>query len=211
MKPDNQKTRVSNKKAVIRRIEGIHPLKMINYLALSSSCILYATISFMLLKHLAFELDGNYTFNLPKFFTVSTILLICSLYFTSRILNAYKNDEIALLKKQLGLTLFLGLLFLISQSIAWLELLTNEVIAEKSDITGYVIILSAIHLGYILVGVIMSFVLFYRYMLIEHDPVKTLIVTTNPLEKVKLEIYKVFWHFNVLSWTMIFLMFLFAF
>lgn len=211
MKPHNQKTGVSSKKPAIGRIEGIHPLKMINYLALSSSCIIYAIISFILIKHLAFELDGIYTFSLPKFFTVSTILLICSLYFTSRIINAYKNDEIAFLKKQLSLTLFSGLLFLISQSIAWIELLTNEVALDKNDITSYVFILSAIHFGYILVGMIMTIILFYRYMLIENDSVKILIVTTNPLEKVKLEIYKVFWHFNVLSWTMIFLMFLFSF
>ena len=58
---------------------------------------------------------------------------------------------------------------------------------------------------------IMSGILFYKYMLVENDPVKTLIVTTNPVEKVKLEIYKVFWNFSVLSWTMIFLMFLFIF
>lgn len=211
MKPDKQKTGVPVKIPGIGRMEGIHPLKVINYLALSSSCIIYAIISFLLIKHLAFELDGNYTFSLPKFFTVSTILLICSLYFTSRILNAYKNDEIPFLKKQLSFTLLSGLLFLISQSIAWMELLTNEVIPEKNDITVYVFVLSTIHIGYILVGMIMSVILFYKYMLIENDLVKTLIMTTNPLEKVKLEIYKVFWHFNVLSWTLIFLLFLFAF
>jgi cytochrome c oxidase subunit 3 len=211
MKPDKQKTGVSLIKPAIGRIEGIHPLKMINYLALSSSCILYAIISFLLIKHLAFDLDGNYAFELPKFFTVSTIVLICSLYFTSRIINAYENDEIAFLKKQLSFALFSGLLFLISQSVAWMELLTNELTPEKTRIITYVFILSAIHLGYIVVGMVMSVILFYRYMLIENDPVKTLIVATNPLEKVKLEIFKVFWHFNVLSWTMIFLLFLFAF
>ncbi len=211
MKPDNQKTGVSIKKATIGRIEGIHPLKMINYLALSSTCILYATISFFLIKHLAFELEGYYTFSLPKFFTVGTILLISSLYFTSRILNAYKNDEIAILKRQIGLILFTGLLFLMSQSIAWIQILSQEVIPEKSYITQYVMILSAIHIGYVGVGMMMSVNLFYKYMLIENDPVQTLIVTTNPLEKVKLEIYKVLWHFNVLSWTLIFLLFLFIF
>ena len=211
MKPYNQRAGVSIKKPVIERIEGIHPLKMINYLVISISCLLYAFISYMFIKHLAFELKGNFTFNLPKFYTISTILLICSVYFTSRMLNAYKNDEISLLRKLLSFTLISGLLFFISQTIAWMELLRNDFIPDSNNIITYVFVFSAIHLAYVLSGMIMSAILFYKYMLIENDPVKTLIAATNPLEKVKLEIYTIFWHFNVISWVMIFLMFLFIF
>ena len=211
MKPYNQRAGVSIKKPVIERIEGIHPLKMINYLVISISCLLYAFISYMFIKHLAFELKGNFTFNLPKFYTISTILLICSVYFTSRMLNAYKNDEISLLRKLLSFTLISGLLFFISQTIAWMELLRNDFIPDSNNIITYVFVFSAIHLAYVLSGMIMSAILFYKYMLIENDPVKTLIAATNPLEKVKLEIYTIFWQFNVISWVMIFLMFLFIF
>ena len=211
MKPYNQRAGVSIKKPVIERIEGIHPLKMINYLVISISCLLYAFISYMFIKHLAFELKGNFTFNLPKFYTISTILLICSVYFTSRILDAYKNDEISLLRKLLSFTLISGLLFFISQTIAWMELLRNDFIPDSNNIITYVFVFSAIHLAYVLSGMIMSAILFYKYMLIENDPVKTLIAATNPLEKVKLEIYTIFWQFNVISWVMIFLMFLFIF
>lgn len=211
MKPYNQRTGVSIKRPVIERIEGLHPYKMINYLMISITCLLYSFIVFMFIKHLAFELEGNFKFYLPKFFTVSLLFLIGSVYFTSRVLNAYKNDEISYLRKLLSYTLISGLLFFISQSIAWMELLTHEVNFDKNDITTYVFTFSAVHMAFVLLGMIMSGVLFYRYMLIENDPVKTLIATTNPNEKVKLEVYKVFWHFNVLSWTMIFLMFLFIF
>jgi cytochrome c oxidase subunit 3 len=211
MKPYNQRAGVSIKKPVIERIEGIHPLKMINYLVISISCLLYAFISYMFIKHLAFELKGNFTFNLPKFYTISTILLICSVYFTSRMLNAYKNDEISLLRKLLSFTLISGLLFFISQTIAWMELLRNDFIPDSNNIITYVFVFSAIHLAFVLTGMIISAILFYKYMLIENDPVKTLIAATNPLEKVKLEIYTIFWHFNVISWVMIFLMFLFIF
>lgn len=211
MKSYNQRTGISFKKPVIKRIEGIHPFKMINYLLISISCLLYAFISFMFIKHLAIELDGNFNFYLPKFFTVSSILLICSVYFTSRVLYAYQNDDISSLRKLLSYTLITGLLFIISQSISWMELLSHEVNFEKNHIATYVFTFSAIHLAFVLVGMIMSGILFYTYMLIENDPVKTLIAATNPIEKIKLEVYKVFWHFNVISWTMIFLMLLFIF
>jgi len=211
MKPYNQRTGVSVKKPVIERIEGLHPYKMIAYLLISITCLLYAFISFMFIKHLAFELNGNFNFYLPKFFTVSTILMISSVYFISRILSAFKNDDITFLRKLLSYSLISNLLFFISQSIAWMELLTHEINFELNHITTYVFTFSAIHLAFVMAGMLMSGILFYRYMLIENDPVKTLITTTNPVEKVKLEIYKVFWYFNVLSWTMIFLMFHFIF
>lgn len=211
MKPFYQRTGVSLKKPVIERIEGIHPFKMINYLLISVTCLLNAVICFFFIKHLAFTLDGNFDFILPKFFTVSTILLIASVYFTSRVLDAYKSDNISYLRKLLSYTLISGLLFFIAQSISWMELLIQEVNFEDNHITTFVFTFSAIHLTFVLVGMIASGILFYKYMLIENDPVKTLIVATNPVEKVKLEVYKVFWHFNVLSWTMIFLMFLFIF
>ena len=211
MKPYNQRAGVSIKKPVIERIEGIHPLKMINYLVISISCLLYAFISYMFIKHLAFELKGNFTFNLPKFYTISTILLICSVYFTSRILNAYKNDEISLLRKLLSFTLISGLLFFISQTIAWMELLRNDFIPDSNNIITYVFVFSAIHLAYVLTGMIISAILFYKYMLIENDPVKTLIAATNPLEKVKLAIYPNSLHLNGMSGLIICLMFLFIF
>lgn len=211
MKGNNQRTGLSIKKPVIQRIEKIHPFKMINYLVISVTCLLYAFITFMFVKHLAIELDGDFVFELPKFFTVSTLFLICSVYFTTRVLDAYHDDDITRLRRLLSFTLVSGLLFFISQSIAWMELLSDDLNLEKSDIGSYIFTFSAIHLTFILAGMIMSGILFYRFMLVENDPVKTLIITTNPAERVKLEIHKDFWHFNVVAWTMIFLLFLFLF
>lgn len=211
MKPYNQRTGVSIKRPVIERIEGMHPYKMISYLLISITCLLYAFICFLFIKHLAIELKGTYDFVIPKFFTVSSFLLLISVYFTSRILGAYKNDDIFNLRKLLSYTIVAGLLFFVSQSIAWIELLSGEAQYEKSLILTYLFTLSAVHLAYVLVGMIMSVILFYRYMLIENDPVKTLIATTNPTERVKLEIYRIFWHFNVLAWALIFLMLHFIF
>ncbi len=211
MKPQKPKTGVIVRRPVLDRIEGIHPHKMITYLTISVSCLLYAFISFLFIKYLAFELKGDVTFALPKFFTVSTIILTISGLFTSRLVKAYKNDEITILRKQLSFLLLSGLLFFISQSVAWIELLKNDPALENSKITSYLVIFTGTHLAFVFAGMIMTAMLFYKYMIIENDPVKTLIVVTNPSEKVKLEIYTTFWYFNLLSWTLIFLMLLFIF
>ena len=211
MKPYKQRTGISTKRPVINRIEGLHPYKTIAYLLISVSCILYAFLSFMFIKYLAINLEGNFQYNIPKFFTVSTLLLLSCVYFISKVKDSFTNDDIHKLRKLLSYTLILGLLFFISQSVAWMEMLAHEENFTENQITTYVFTFSVINLGFVLVGMIMSGILFYRYMIIENDPVKTLIATTNPIESVKLDIYKVLWNFNVISWTLIFLMFLFIF
>jgi cytochrome c oxidase subunit 3 len=211
MKTNKPRTGVIVKKPVLDRIEGIHPQKMIVYLTISVSCLLYAFISFLFIKHLAFELNGAIVFQLPKFFTVSTIILIVSGLFTSRLLKAYLNDDITLLRRQLSFLLISGLLFFISQSVAWIELLWNDPDLEYAKITSYLVIFTGTHLAFVFAGMIMTAMLFYKYMLVENDPVKTLIICTNPIEKLRLEIYQILWHFNLLSWVMIFLMLLFIF
>ena len=212
MKQSNQRTGVSLNRPVFNRIEGLHPFKMINYLFISVSCLLFAFITFMFIKHLAFELSGKFSFYLPKFFTVSAIILICSVYFTTRMLHAFKNDNISYLRKLLVYTLITGMVFFISQSLAWIEMLDQTQFFEtRNDIPNYIFTFSALHLAYVFAGMIMSGIFFYKYMLIENDPVKTLIATTNPVEKVRLQVFATFWHFNVLTWTLIFLMLLFIF
>lgn len=211
MKPFKPRTSASAKSPVIERIERIHPLKMINYLVISVSCILFAVITIFFISYLAADLQGDLNYKLPKFFVVSTILLVVSTHFTYRIIRAYNSDDISELRKLISFTLISGLVYFLSQSLAWMEILKLDLIHNVSGISTYLFIFSGVHFVYMLVGVVMSAMLFYKYMLIENDPVKTLITTTNPHEKVKLEIFQTYWNFLVFSWGLIFLMLLFIF
>lgn len=210
MKSFNQKTSVSPKRPVFERIERIPPLKMINYLIISISCILFAAISFLFVRFLAGELGGNYSYEMPKFFVVGTFVLVLSTHFTYRIIKAFERDEISELRKLVSFNLISGLAFFLCQSMAWMEILKLN-LTHNAEISNYLFLFSGMHFFYVLVGVIMSAMQFYKYMLIENDPVKILITTTNPNEKVKLEIYSSFWNFTVWSWGLIFLMLLFIF
>ena len=211
MKPSHQKTDVSTGSPVIKRIEKIHPFKMINYLIISASCLLFAFIIFLFIKYIAFELDGEYALRLPRFFVVSTLILFSSFYYTSRVKEFYENDQISMLRRMLSRILIVGLLYFMSQSVAWIELLNSHDASGDSRLISYLIILSGTHLLFTIGGMVIAAILFYRYMLIEDDPVKTLIVTTNPTEKARLEIYRSYWNFITVSWIVIFLMLLFIF
>jgi cytochrome c oxidase subunit 3 len=210
MKSFNQKTSVSPKRPVFERIERIHPLKMINYLIISISCILFAVVSFLFIRFLAGELGGNYSYETPKFFVVGTLVLVLSTHFTHRIIKAFERDEIAELRKLISFNLISGLVFFLCQSMAWMEILKLN-LTYNAEISNYLFLFSGVHFVFVLAGIVMSAIHIYRYMLIENDPVKILITTTNPIEKVKLEIYSSFWNFTVWSWGLIFLMLLFLF
>lgn len=209
MKSSNHKTSTSTKRPVFERIESMHPLRMINYLIISVSCILFAFISFLFITHLAFDLKGNFDYQLPKFFVVSTIIMVVSTHFTFRLVAAFENDAIAQLRSLLSYMLISGLLFFLSQAIAWMEILELDFIHQSTRITNYLFLFSGIHFIYVLAGVILSALLFYKYMMIENDPVKTIITTTNPHEKIKLQIFRTYWNFTVYSWALIFAMLLF--
>lgn len=211
MKTNKPRTGVIVKKTTLDGIESIHPHKMLSYLIMSVSCLLYAVISYFFIEHLSgLSKEGN-NFTLPKFFTISTMIIVVSGLFASRLVRAYQNDEITLIRKQLGFLLISGLLFFISQSIAWIELLNRNMILDNNGITAYLLIFTVMQMAFVFVGMILTAILFYKYMLIENDPVKTLIMVTNPHEKIRLEIYTAFWYFNLISWAMIFLMLLFVF
>lgn len=211
MKPFKSRTSVSAKRPVIERMEKIHPLKMINYLVISVSCILFAVLTIFFVSYLAEDPKGNMDYEIPKFFVISTILLVVSTHFTYRIIRAYNTDNIAELRKLISFTLIGGLVYFLSQALAWMEILKLDLVYNASGISKYLFIFSGVHFVYVLVGLVMSAMLFYKYMLIENDPVKTLITTTNPHEKVKLEIFLTYWNFLVFSWGLIFLMLLFIF
>lgn len=211
MKANKPSTGVIVKRTTLDGIESIHPHKMLSYLIMSVSCLLYAVISYFFIQHLSSLSNEGYNFTLPKFFTISTIIIVISGLFASRLVRAYQNDDITTLRKQLGFLLISGLLFFISQSMAWIELLNRNIVLDNNGITAYLLIFTVMQLALVFVGMILTAILFYKYMLIENDLVKTLIMVTNPHEKIRLEIYTAFWYFNLISWTMIFLMLLFIF
>jgi cytochrome c oxidase subunit 3 len=211
MKSSNQKIGSRARRPVLERIEHMHPLKMINYLLISVSCIIFAVICFFFVNHLAVELGGSFHFEIPKFFVVSALILVISTHFTFKLVGAFERDAISELRKLVSFSMIAGLSFFLSQSLAWMEILKLDLEYQQPEIASYLFVFSGVHFLHALAGVVMSAMLFYKYMLIETDPVKTLIVTTNPNEKVKLEIFFRYWGFVVFSWGLIFLMLLFVF
>ncbi len=198
-------------KPVIRRIEQMHPHKMLNYLIIVGSSIVYMFLIISFLQKFYLHTNHFSEIQIPKFFTVSTLILVASLLFTVNISRAYHEDRLKDLRIMLSLVLIAGLLFFIAQSIAWLELLSQHTDSKNGEIIYYLYLFSGIHLIHIVAALVFVGILFYRIASVEGDPIKSIILLTNPYEKIKLEMFSHLWHYIVASWTLLFFLFLFLF
>ncbi|MDZ7604753.1 MAG: hypothetical protein U5K79_04015 [Cyclobacteriaceae bacterium] len=210
MKSFKQKSILSSIRPVLVKMERMHPFRMIIYLVISVFCLIYATLSFFFIRHLAVELEGKYLFDLPDSFVISTIFLVATAHFASNIVPAYNREDISGIRRHLSVLMIAGLVFITTQTFAWLEIIKSDVENVSNNIATYLMVFSSIHFVQMAVGVVMALLAFYEYLLVEKDPVKMLIMTTNPHEKAKLQVFQVYWKFLVLSWLVLFLLMLVA-
>ena len=193
--------------STIQRIERIHPFKTALYLSMAAS----GAIWLFILGGYAFTLSANaeVTLAMPKAFIVSTLMLLVSSYSLSGLVQAFQRDEPKSMVKKLGVTLVLAVLFAISQFIGWLQLSDTGFYNSAIGDSPYFHILSAFHLLHVLVGLAAMVYAFIFTLFHTADPVKNLILITNPFQKLKLELLVSYWHYLNATWVVLFLYFLF--
>ena len=208
MSESDKKFKLKKQNPAIRQVERLHQHKMLAYMMIlaSSTVFLFYLLSFIKLS--LFDVGQISSSYFPKFFSVSTILLTSSLIFSTKILNDYFHDHIKQIRVSLSLIMITGLLFIIFQSLAWLEILNMETEKNMEVIQNYLYLFSGLHLIHILTGVILAAWLFYKIVSVEGDPVKSIVLLTNPYEKILLEIFTVFWHYLIILWIVIYLVLL---
>ena len=103
---------------------GWHPYRVITILLIFSFTMVFAgwTSAYIVRRD-----EGNWReFELPAVFILSTIIVVLSSVTMQWAYYAAKHDEIKRLKMALGLTVLLGLGFLVSQWQAWTFLVVNQ-------------------------------------------------------------------------------------
>jgi cytochrome c oxidase subunit 3 len=146
---------------------------------------------------------GWLTFELPKIFYISTVVIIASSFTLLFAFNAAKKDNFSGVKLGMFLTLLLGITFSVCQVIAW-----NNVFERGIPMTGpgsnpsasFLFIISLVHLVHVTAGIIMLiYVCIKSFKEIYHS--KNLL---------GLQLCSIFWHFLDLLWVYLFLFLYFA-
>lgn len=198
------------RKEAFKRMEQMHPHLILLYVSMIGSGVifLFMIVAFSVSKP---EQLDFLKIEFPKSFILSTLVLLSSSFTVAKVYPAYLNDDIEELKKWLGITFLLGLLFSTLQFTGWQELQAKNILFNGERSGAYLYVISGMHVLH-MVGVLT----FCLYLLMEahntsKDAVKHLMYATNPYQKIKFRLLNDFWHFVDVLWILLFIYFLFSF
>lgn len=208
--PDfSKKTKTPPNSFTLSELEKMHPHKMMLLLGMLGSGLIFL---FLLVAYSAAKpvINENFSFEFPRAFVISTLLLLVSSFTVSRVVDYFEREKSRQLKRSLLLTLTLGFLFSVSQFFGWNELTNQNVYNYSREAAVYLYVLSGMHILHTVLGLIY---LAYCYILTlkrTSDAVLHLVFFTNPFRKLQLELLRIYWHFIDGLWLLLFFYFLFA-
>ncbi len=205
-----EKLHLDLKKEAFRKIEGMHRHKVLLYVSMMGSALIFffMTIAFTVSVP---ESSRGGAFEFPKAFVLSTILLLLSSFGVSKVLPAFEEGNVETVKKWLGATLFLGLVFAASQILGWQALKNEELLLSGQDSVAYLYVISGLHVAHMtgLLGFLLW--LLMKCHKATKDPVNRLVYETNSYQKVRFEMLTDAWHFIDVLWLLLFCYFFFIF
>jgi len=193
-----------------QQIEKMHPYKMLLYLGIIgfSMIFLFLMIAYSLSTASSTLIP---TLHLPKMFTLGTFLLISSSFSMAAAVKAYGDDNMRRLNYMLFITLMIGVVFAGCQMLGWLELRDLGVFLEGETSRSFLYLMSALHVLHLFGGLLFLSAAVFLSFRAKRDPIRALVIVTNPFEKLKLELLATYWHFLGALWVSLFFFFLFMY
>lgn len=145
-------------------------------------------------------------YKLPSMFLASTVLIALSsatLYWSFR---ALKNENHQQHKLGLGLTLVLGLLFVVSQYSGWQELMSYGVRLQGNPSGSFLYIISGLHAAHVIGGILLLLIFFFKSLL-KKDPVDKLLEEFDTDRHLGYRLLNTYWHFVGVLWLYLFIFF----
>lgn len=131
----------------------------------------------------------------PVLFLFNTLVLLGSSYTMVRARRCYLNDDTRGYQTNLKYTIWLSVIFMLLQGVAWWWLFHQNIGLNSSTTTGYLYLISFVHLAHVIAG-LPFLMLFYRAAKRRMvDPVTVLVYFSDPEKRLKLRLLTVYWHF----------------
>ena len=205
----DKKNKVGSRQlSAFRHIERMHPIRMLLYLSMVGIGVLFLILLIAFMRTGGFQSEE---IQLPKFFSLGTVLLLLSSYTISRVPTIYKKDKLHKMARYLAATLGLGLLFIGSQILGWKEMTDAGVNFSGKASGTYLYLISALHILHLAGGIIFLFFVFFKTAHVATDSVRSLIFIRDPYRHLQLQMLSSYWHFLDFMWVGLYLVFLFMF
>ena len=210
MQGNDYNIETKEQEASFQKFENIHPHKMLLYLGMLGSILIFFFMvgSYTISKPSA-EFFSN--FNFPKAFVLSTVFLMLSSYTMTLAKRSLEQADFKSLRNNMGLTLILAAGFTLCQYLGWKQLDSYGIYLSGESSGAYLYVISGLHVFHIGLGMLVLSFAFLQVQKAAKDPVKALIMETNPYDKIKLDMLTSYWHFINIIWGILFFYFLFTF
>ena len=200
--------------SVFSRIERVPPLMMALYLALGAITVMFVVLiaAYAMARLRSGVPTGLHS--LPRYFSLSTIVLVLSSYTIGQASRLYAQDDLDGLSRSLGATLLLGCVFAGLQVLGWRELVSNGVPfgGPGGNSSGqFIYLISALHVAHLLGGMLFLMAFLLRVIHNNRDAVRTLVFIRNPYFQRQLRLLGTYWHFIDVLWVALFAVFLFLY
>ena len=196
------------------RMERLPPLLMVLYLVMLAITVMFVVL---VAAYISARLRSGVPTGLhalPRYFSLSTIVLVLSSYTIGQARRLYTQDDLASLGRCLGATLLLGSVFAGLQVLGWRELVQYGVPFQGNDSTSsgqFIYLISALHVAHLLGGMLFLLVLLLRVLRANRDAVRGLVFIRNPYQQRQLKLLGTYWHFIDVLWVALFAVFLFMY
>ncbi|MFP5042213.1 heme-copper oxidase subunit III [Parasediminibacterium sp. JCM 36343] len=178
--------------------QRIHPHKFTLWVAMGSIIMMFAGLTS---AYIVKRSQSNWLeFSLPFVFWYSTATIIISSITVQLSLKAFIAREMKQYRTLIGITAFLGVLFISLQLVGFYNLESRGIPlfgVKSNSATSFLGIITGLHIVHVLAGVIAILVLF----------IKAYFSKIKNYSSVPLEIISTYWHFVDILWIYLFIFF----
>ena len=166
----------------------IHPHKFTLWVGIGSIVMMFAgfTSAYIVKRNLA----NWITFDLPVIFWYSTAVIILSSLTIIVSRNFFKQGEMAKYRRWLSVTMFLGCLFVVMQTIGFINLWKTGITLTRNVSFSFLYIIVGLHALHVIAGVIALLVILIKAFSIRRKTYST----------VPIDLMSTYWHFVDFLW-----------
>jgi cytochrome c oxidase subunit 3 len=176
----------------------IHPYKFTLWVAIASILMMFAglTSAFIVKSNLA----GWRDIPMLKIFWVSTAVIVISSLTMQMALRSFKQREMSRYRTLIGVTLLLGIMFVILQTVGFKQLWMSYNITFKGSAGAgqFLYVIAGLHAIHVIGGVIALLVMF----------IKAFFGKIKSYSPVPVEVAATYWHFVDILWVYLLLFFI---
>jgi cytochrome c oxidase subunit 3 len=193
-----------------QQIERMHPYKMLLVLGIVGIAMIFV---FLVIAYTVSITNVSQVseVRLPKIFTLGTMILLGSSLALNLGVKAYHEDNMRQLNFMIFLVLLMGAIFSGCQFMGWLGLKESGVFLAGHSSGTFLYVMSGLHLMHLAGGMLFLGLALVKSYQVRKDPVKALIMVTNPFDRLRLELLTMYWHFLTILWLLLFFFFLYRF